>query len=146
MRGYPSDQSVTRTQYDPATISKFKRMSAGAALVMLLLLLRGDRGDRGASVWFNGAALECECDTVYREALSDTYSDNQQARDAQALERGLKNCITVSLISQARALPLRERNSDGHAQTWLLTSELSWARSQHRRLWSLPPTPSSSAA
>ena len=50
MRGYPSDQSVTRTQYDPATISKFKRMSAGAALVMVLLLLRGDRGGRGASV------------------------------------------------------------------------------------------------
>ena len=43
------DQSVSRTQYDPATIRKFKRMSAGAALVMLLLLLRGDRGDRGAS-------------------------------------------------------------------------------------------------
>ena len=44
------DQSVSRTQYDPATIRKFKRMSAGAALVMLLLLLRGDRGGRGASV------------------------------------------------------------------------------------------------
>ena len=48
MRGHPMDQSVTRTQYDPGTIRKFKRMSAGAALVMLLLLLRGDRGGRGA--------------------------------------------------------------------------------------------------
>ena len=38
------DQSVTRTQYDPGTIRKFKRMSAGAALLMVLLLLRGDSG------------------------------------------------------------------------------------------------------
>ena len=38
------DQSVTRTQYDPGTIRKFKRMSCVAALLMVLLLLRGDRG------------------------------------------------------------------------------------------------------
>ena len=37
------DQSVTRTQYDAGTIRKFKRMSGVAALLMLLLLLRGDR-------------------------------------------------------------------------------------------------------
>ena len=36
------DQSVTRTQYDPGTIRKFKRMSCVAALLMVLLL-RGDR-------------------------------------------------------------------------------------------------------
>ena len=43
MRGFPNDQSITRTQYNTDAIRKFKRMSAGAALVMLLLLLRGDR-------------------------------------------------------------------------------------------------------
>ena len=37
------DQSVTRTQYDPGTIRKFKRMSCVAALLMVLLLMRGDR-------------------------------------------------------------------------------------------------------
>ena len=37
------DQSVTRTQYDPGTIRKFKRMSGVAALLMVLLLMRGDR-------------------------------------------------------------------------------------------------------
>ena len=50
MRGFPNDQSITRTEYNTDAIRKFKRMSAGAALVMLLLLLRGDRGGRGASV------------------------------------------------------------------------------------------------
>ena len=29
MRGHPLDQSVTRTQYDPGTIRKFKRMTIG---------------------------------------------------------------------------------------------------------------------
>ena len=48
MRGFPNDQSITRTQYNTDAIRKFKRMSAGAALVLLLLLLRGDRGRRGA--------------------------------------------------------------------------------------------------
>ena len=43
------DQSVSRTQYNTDAIRKFKRMSAGAALVMLLLLLRGDRGGGGES-------------------------------------------------------------------------------------------------
>ena len=43
MRGHPMDQSVTRTQYDPGTIRKFKRMSCVAALLMVLLLMRGDR-------------------------------------------------------------------------------------------------------
>ena len=38
------DQSVTRTQYDAGTIRKFKRMSCVAALLMVLLLLRGERG------------------------------------------------------------------------------------------------------
>ena len=38
------DQSVTRTQYDPGTIRKFKRMSCVAALLMVLLLMRGERG------------------------------------------------------------------------------------------------------
>ena len=33
MRGHPMDQSVTRTQYDPGTIRKFKRMSCVAALL-----------------------------------------------------------------------------------------------------------------
>ena len=37
------DQTVTRTQYDPGTIRKFKRMSCVAALLMVLLLMRGDR-------------------------------------------------------------------------------------------------------
>ena len=37
------DQSVTRTQYDAGTIRKFKRMSCVAALLMVLLLMRGDR-------------------------------------------------------------------------------------------------------
>ena len=41
------DQSVTRTQYDAGTIRKFKRMSGVAALLMVLLLLRGDRTGRG---------------------------------------------------------------------------------------------------
>ena len=40
------DQSVTRTQYDPGTIRKFKRMSCVAALLMVLLL----RGDRAGGV------------------------------------------------------------------------------------------------
>ena len=41
------DQSVTRTQYDPGTIRKFKRMSCVAALLMVLLLMRGERGGGG---------------------------------------------------------------------------------------------------
>ena len=93
MRGYPMDQSVSRTQYDPATIRKFKHMSGIAALLMLLLLLRGDRGDRGASVAAgsdvksSAAAKSVDFEAASRDA---TEATNEAAAAAAQLVNTLR--------------------------------------------------------
>ena len=68
MRGNSMDQSVTRTQYDPGTIRKFKRMSCVAALLIVLLLLRGDCGcgvERSAA---SPVAKSIDVDAASRDA------------------------------------------------------------------------------
>ena len=65
------DQSVTRTQYDPGTIRKFKRMSCVAALLMVLLLLRGDRGG-GMEPSAAPVAKSVDFDAASRDATEAT--------------------------------------------------------------------------
>ena len=63
------DQTVTRTQYDAGTIRKFKRMSCVAALLMVLLLLRGDRaGGVKRSAASPVAAKSIDFDAASRDA------------------------------------------------------------------------------
>jgi len=98
MRGYPSDQSVTRTQYDPATIRKFKRMCGVAALLMVLLLLRGDRAGVvepspapvAKSVDFDAASRDAtEATDAAAAAAAQLVGTLDAARDAAVRLRGV---------------------------------------------------------
>ena len=66
------DQTVTRTQYDPGTIRKFKRMSCVAALLMVLLLLRGDRGGGVERSAASPVAKSIDFDAASRDATEAT--------------------------------------------------------------------------
>ena len=93
--GLSQDQSVT--QYDPGTIRKFKRMSCVAALLIVLLLLRGDRGcgvERSAA---SPVAKSIDVDAASRDATEATdaaaaaqlVGTLDAARDAAVRLRGV---------------------------------------------------------
>ena len=91
------DQSVTRTQYDPGTIRKFKRMSCVAALLMVLLL-RGDRAggvERSAaspvakSIDFEAASRDATEATNAATAAAQLVGTLDAARDAVVRLRGV---------------------------------------------------------
>ena len=94
------DQSVTRTQYDPGTIRKFKRMSCVAALLMVLLLMRGDRTggvvERSAaspvakSIDFDAASRDAtEATDAAAAAAAQLVGTLDAARDAAVRLRGV---------------------------------------------------------
>ena len=92
------DQSVTRTQYDAGTIRKFKRMSCVAALLMVLLLLRGDRGGGvepspaspvAKSVDFEAASRDATEATDAAAAAAQLVGTLDAARDAAVRLRGV---------------------------------------------------------
>ena len=66
------DQSVSRTQYDAGTIRKFKHMSGVAALLMVLLLLRGDRGSGVEPSPASPVAKSIDFDAASRDATEAT--------------------------------------------------------------------------
>ena len=98
------DQSVTRTQYDPAVVSKFERMSAGAALVMLLLLLRGDRGGRGASVVAAGSDVKSSA------GRGQVHARRRQVHGAHP-RRQARRARGVRAQSRAGALSVRREGA-----------------------------------
>ena len=94
------DQSVTRTQYDPGTIRKFKRMCGVAALLMVLLLLRGDRtggvvepspaSPVAKSVDFEAASRDAtEATDAAAAAAAQLVGTLDAARDAAVRLRGV---------------------------------------------------------
>ena len=91
------DQSVTRTQYDAGTIRKFKRMSGVAALLMLLLLLRGDRAGGVERSAASPVAKSIDVDAASRDATEATdaaaaaqlVGTLDAARDAAVRLRGV---------------------------------------------------------
>ena len=91
------DQSVTRAQYDPGTIRKFKRMSCVAALLIVLLLLRGDRGGGVERSAASPVAKSIDVDAASRDATEATdaaaaaqlVGTLDAARDAAVRLRGV---------------------------------------------------------
>ena len=79
------DQSVSRTQYDSATIRKFKRMSCVAALLMVLLL----RAPVAKSVDFEAASRDATEATDAAAAAAQLVGTLDAARDAAVRLRGV---------------------------------------------------------
>ena len=93
--GLSQDQSVT--QYDPGTIRKFKRMCGVAALLMVLLLLRGARAGVVEPSPASPVAKSIDVDAASRDATEATdaaaaaqlVGTLDAARDAAVRLRGV---------------------------------------------------------
>ena len=97
------DQSVTRTQYDPGTIRKFKRMCGVAALLMVLLLLRGDRGGGVERSAASPVAKSIDVDAASRDATEATDAAATAAQLVGTLDAARDAAVRLRGVAAAAA-------------------------------------------
>ena len=97
------DQSVTRAQYDPGTIRKFKRMSCVAALLMVLLLLRGDRGGGVERSAASPVAKSIDVDAASRDATEATDAAAAAAQLVGTLDAARDAAVRLRGVAAAAA-------------------------------------------
>jgi hypothetical protein len=97
------DQSVTRTQYDAGTIRKFKRMSGVAALLMLLLLLRGDRAGGVERSAASPVAKSIDVDAASRDATEATDAAAAAAQLVGTLDAARDAAVRLRGVAAAAA-------------------------------------------
>ena len=97
------DQSVTRTQYDAGTIRKFKRMSSVAVLLMVLLLLRGDRGGGVERSAASPVAKSIDVDAASRDATEATNAAAAAAQLVGTLDAARDAAVRLRGVAAAAA-------------------------------------------
>ena len=113
------DQSVTRTQYDPGTIRKFKRTSCVAALLMVLPLLRGERGGG-----VERSAAEASF-SVFGRSDDDHRSLLSEPVEAPYIETGksplIAVCVTGLYRSGTEVMPYIRNSYPKHARVFVVS-------------------------
>ena len=121
------DQSVSRTQYDPGTVRKFKRMSCVAALLMVLLLMRGERGGG-----VERSAAEASF-SVFGRSDDDHRSLLSEPVEAPYIKTGksplIAVCVTGLYRSGTEVMPYIRNSYPKQAHVFVVTN------ANHSHLW-----------